>query len=678
MTEPGAPWSANEVLRYNALVYAVTGNLTAGNKAKAELLELASWPSSTHPDIEADGHLVDYDTGKFAVVAGEAYDWVYPLLNETERELVRTAIMDNAVEPAHTDYMNGAYLSDARSNRAAHAWGGIGVAALAIMGDGTEDPNLQTYFGASHAVMDEYVDEFSPEGGWPEGVSYLSYGLCDGSGALFYMDALKRVKGENLYAHPGFSGASSFPLYFLPPDRAAATDGFGDSGFSEGFAACAIAKLANEYGDGYAQWYYNNVPVYSYDRAARFIWANSSLPESDPSSLPQSKQFTSIGWVALRSGFSESDALIQFKSGPIPESHGRPDQNAFAFDALGERLLVCPGMPSDGYSNPHYNDYYFATVSENTVLINNDTMSQARYPSEDDPGGSITGFITTGFYDSVTGAAEGAYEGVLAKFDRTISFVKPDYAVLFDDIESSEYEKEFESLFHALGSGSISIAGDTAVITRNGVKLHAKILSPSPFDYDIIAGEPQQPGGVDTATSYLKIWGSRAETQKFLVILYPLPASSALPQITKLENGSALGYRMENGGSNDTMLFDPSKGGINSGGVVSNGAQAFVRNSLGGVARSALSSGSSLAFNSQTLFASSSTSSAAFNYTASRVGGIVDASGAGAISVHSRTPVSVTVNGAVLPGASWSYDAPTGLISFPVGGGNSTIEIQTS
>ena len=83
------------------------------------------------------------------------------------------------------------------------------------MGD-TDNPNLNTYYLGFHAIMDDYFNAYDRDGSWSEGVSYASYGQADGSGAIYYVEAHKHVKGEDLSQHPKFKNAMNFPHLIQP------------------------------------------------------------------------------------------------------------------------------------------------------------------------------------------------------------------------------------------------------------------------------------------------------------------------------------------------------------------------------------------------------------------------------------------------------------------------------
>jgi len=173
--------TAHDRLEYASFYYAVTGDTTVGNKAKGWLLQVCTWPSWMSI---TDGHIY-YSGGLVPVAVGEAYDWLYPLMSDTERQTVRIAIIEKALKPLQAEYKNGMYIYEAKNNRGGQLFGGIGVAGLSILGDEPSNPTLDPYMGTISSLMRDYVNAYDQNGGWSEGIAYQFHGLADASGALY-------------------------------------------------------------------------------------------------------------------------------------------------------------------------------------------------------------------------------------------------------------------------------------------------------------------------------------------------------------------------------------------------------------------------------------------------------------------------------------------------------------
>ena len=600
---------ATIALRTNAFVYAVSGDPQAGERARRYLLQVSGWSHWQSRDRVQTGKLVNYGSGPLHGAIGETYDWIYPLLNTSERQVVVIAMVNRSLEPARLQYGTPDETADACTNRISLAYGGVGVIAFALRGDLPENPGVEPYSGLVHDVMTrKYFDCFDRDGGWSEGIGYLSFGLSEdagGSGGIYYAEALRRATGEDLFRLENFRHAPDFLLYFLPPDRKGESSAFGDEDFSSAFRSPSAAALASRTANPYAQWYYQNAPLEQTDPIGEILFADDSLPATSPEGLYPTKRFRDLGWVAMRTGWGLSDTLAGFICGPRGAGHDRPERNSFMLDALGERLVITPGLTSLGYEDPDYPDYHAATVGQNTILVNGNPRSQPR----NDPGTSctITGFFTSPYYDQVQGEAAAAYGGRLSRFTRDLIFVKPEepgFLVVRDDLATATGAATFDFLLHALGSDSISLVdpeGGRATITRGNATLHVAVILPRGASLSVLPGSPTHFEGSDQPTSYLQAATGPVPEARFLVVLYPVITGSAVPEVAEVREGDVTGVTVTRGKTTDLLLFAPSGAGISAAGVVSDGRMAWIRLEEGVPAYYALREGTSLAYRGRVL-----------------------------------------------------------------------------
>jgi PKD repeat protein len=666
-----------EAIRYPAFVYVVTGDMSYGQKAKENLIKFCSWSTWTPSGIDPLKHDISYVMGEPIQSAGEAYDWLYGLLSVEERKLVRDAILNKSLIPAYEDYQDvGSYYS-VDSNRGLIAYGGIGIAALAIKED---DPvkSIDKYFPVVHNAMEANLNAFGVDGGWGEGIGYQSYGL--GSCGIWYIEALRQVTGENLYQHERFKHAFDFPLYFMPPDQLGRSSSFCDGSQAAFYYPAVIARFASEYDNRYAQWYYQTMGLSDYPRIGDYLWYDDSLPAVAPTNLPTSKHFRTVDWSVFRTGWTENDIFFAFKSAVKARDHDRQEENSFVLDAYGERLIIAPGESSLGYSDSNYNDWYKATVSKNTILVNGDIFSQdLEFDKPYTPEGDIQEFISTPSYEAVTGEAAPAYDGILETFQRNVMFVKPNYFVMLDDLESRVGPVEYDFLLHALGSNSIHVNGDSILITQNKVTLHAIMLSPESFRYTILPGKPVYLDGADKNTSYIKVWPSvKTSEEQFLTVLYPLRDGDALPPVTKIGNDDDMGVMVERPEGTDRILFDLDGDGIDAGGIQSDGIKCMVTSGPGGISQYAIHTGSSLSFEGKEIFISGAPVTAAFSHDVWKAEGEVQARYATSITINSQYPERIEINGVPLSNPGSYYDATRGTCTIPVGVGSNVIAIVVS
>ena len=601
---------AARALRTNAFVYAVNGDQTYGLRAKGYLLRACTWPYWQDADRIANGQLVSYMSGTFQGSIAETYDWIYPLLTAEERATVQQAMVAKSLEPLRIQHGTEMEAKDFNTNRIVLAQGGVGLVTFVLKDDLPGNSTVSSAASIVHdTLIQEYFNRFDRDGAWAEGIGYLSFGLANdagGSGAIYYAEALRRATGEDLFRHPNFSKSPEFLVYFLPPDREGASSAFGDEDFSDAFRSAPAAALASRTGNPYAQWYYRNAPLRFPDPIGDILFTDGTLPEQSPDTLPLSRWFRDAGWVAMRTGWNTDDTLVGFKSGPINPGNVRPEKNSFFLDALGERLVILPGISSKGYDSNYWN-WYAATLAQNTILLNRDSQSQEWHPPQ---GASvITRFLSTAFYDQVQGSAAGVYKGKLSKFTRDLVFVKldnPGYLVVYDDLAATR-PVEFDFLLHTLGRESLTLtdpAAGRATITRGNVTAQVAVILPQGAAMSVHPGTPTHFGESDQPTSYLQVaTGPVAET-RFLVVLYPQITGSPVPRIEAIQEGDVIGVRVTQGETEDLLLFASSGAGISGAGVTSDGRMAWVRLEGGVPSHFSVVEGTSLAYQGSVLLTS--------------------------------------------------------------------------
>ena len=174
-----------------AMAYQLTGDPRHVERCQQEMLAAARF-SDWNPS-----HFLDVAEMTFALAVG--YDWLYEQLDESSRVEIRSAIVAKGVllpfETRHKGWVNS------RNNWGQVCHGGLTAGALAVMED---EPDLaaRTVHNALHHVT-RSMDAFSPNGGYPEGPGYWSYGT---SYNVTLIGVLESVLGTDfgLGQAPGF------------------------------------------------------------------------------------------------------------------------------------------------------------------------------------------------------------------------------------------------------------------------------------------------------------------------------------------------------------------------------------------------------------------------------------------------------------------------------------------
>lgn len=491
-----------------ALVYLVTDNEAYGQFAKRSLLNLTTW------DINGSTGYVKGDQSfrHIALSGAIAYDWIYPLLSEQEKQQVLTMIADRTQVLVNDILGENSLLKDPWNSHGWTAAGHIAIIASALMKDSVDvngapiSAKAQEWFRLSVPVR---INVFPPvsgdDGGWSSGTGYWQYShLAD----KIVNDALLSATGVNLYEKAYSRKESLFGLYFLPNGQNHGV--FGDD-TTHGISRTTVTnslRLAEMYQDPHMQWYANadNMSrdlediyyLYSY----RF--GDPDVPERPPVDLPTARWVKDTDWVAMHSSLYDPERIsLYFKSSPYGSyNHSHADQNSFVISAFGEPLAIDAGR-YDFYNSPHDIGFYKTTLAHNAITYDgNKGQPRAQMSAS----GKIIGFVTSEAFDATVGDATQAYNADTAngleQAQRSIIYVKPDQFVVIDNLKAAEPEgSSFEFLLHA--DDSLVLDGDNqgATIVKNQAALKADFHYPTVEDaavtnkYLSASGEELKPEG---------------------------------------------------------------------------------------------------------------------------------------------------------------------------------------
>lgn len=156
------------------------------------------------------------------------------------------------------------------------------------------------------------------------------------------------------------------------------------------------------------------------------------------------------GYAILQSNGEKgrSSAVLVFS--PFGGFHGHFDKLSFVYYAMNRELGYDPGRAvSQAYRLPIHRDWYRATISHNTVLVDRKSQGEADGTSE---------FFTTNSELSVASAyTDKAYPGIL---HRRLLILRPSFLIVTDILKATDGKDHiYDWIYHNLGEGiSSSIA----------------------------------------------------------------------------------------------------------------------------------------------------------------------------------------------------------------------------
>ncbi|MBB27906.1 MAG: hypothetical protein CME25_03275 [Gemmatimonadetes bacterium] len=179
------------------------------------------------------------------------------------------------------------------------------------------------------------------------------------------------------------------------------------------------------------------------------VWVGTRGKEGERPSY-DSIALEDSGYFVMRSGWGKDDRYLLFEGGPYGRWHQHEDKLGLEVYAYGTPFIVDPGITSY-YTNP-WTSFYTTTQAHNTVMV--DGCAQARGRNQ-----SIDQWVqsarpnTVWRSDERSDAAVATYDSPYAGLEeevshrRSVLFVKPDYFVLFDELQGQS-RHTYEALFH--------------------------------------------------------------------------------------------------------------------------------------------------------------------------------------------------------------------------------------
>ncbi|MBN1291754.1 MAG: hypothetical protein JXB48_07930, partial [Candidatus Latescibacteria bacterium] len=169
----------------NAMAYAFGRDMEAGEYTKELMVTISKFPYWLHPWMMKRGRNIYYPVGELGMELALGYDLVYDLMDENERELVRSAMMKNIVLGAHKGYVEDDLVTSNTSNWVAHITGGSLMCQAAMYGDGPDVAQMEPYLTGAilkdHQLIQYTLDK---DGAYGEGYGYFNFSMLSWSKSL--------------------------------------------------------------------------------------------------------------------------------------------------------------------------------------------------------------------------------------------------------------------------------------------------------------------------------------------------------------------------------------------------------------------------------------------------------------------------------------------------------------
>ncbi len=313
-----------------SFAWRVTGDPVFLARARREMLAVAGF-ADWNPS-----HFLDVAEMTAGMAVG--YDWLFDGLPADERAVLRAAIVDKGIAQARHGHATFRW----KNNWSQVCIGGMVLGAIAVHEDAPE--LARDLFAAAQRDVFSGLDAYGPDGVYPEGPAYWSYGTTY---SVLLVAALRGVAMADwgVMGAPGFVRSAEFYAHSIGPS--AKHFNFADGNEGQELPA-PIVYLARELGQPALLASKREMIRKNQGLSERFAPLSVLWWPAAGSGSPPASSFAGQGPqpVAIwRSSWQDPAALwFAIKGGGAAHNHGHMDAGSFVLDADGLRWASDLGM----------------------------------------------------------------------------------------------------------------------------------------------------------------------------------------------------------------------------------------------------------------------------------------------------------------------------------------------
>jgi hypothetical protein len=452
----------------------MTGDDRYLHRADEEILAVSRF-SDWNPS-----HFLDVAEMTMAVAIG--YDWLFEDLSERARLEARSAILWKGIEESKKG--NQWWLeSENNWNQVCNA--GMVFGALAIQEDYPElaEEIIDRAFESITIAMDEYL----PDGVYPEGYGYWGYGTTFN---VLFLSAVEKYLGTDrgLTDNSGFLNTGHFVKHMITPTGGNFT--WGDCGTGTNIYP-AMFWFAERTGNPSVLWsekrFLEQSDFDSFkgirELPAILIWGKN-IP------LENITEPEEIFWMGqgsnpvamMRSDWTDQAAYVGFKAGSPSVNHGHMDVGSFIFETNGRRWATDLGMQNyesleslgmqifgKTQDAERWTIFRMNTFSHNVLIFDNQQQQVNGYAkidkfSNEENSMFAVSDISTLYRDQIKSAKRG------------VALLNKEYMLVRDEFET--LDKTTTVRWQMVTFSHVELGEKEATLTDDGKVLKLRVLGP--------------------------------------------------------------------------------------------------------------------------------------------------------------------------------------------------------
>jgi hypothetical protein len=479
-----------------AMAYRLTGDSRFADEARSNLLTVCAFPDWN------PSHFLDVAEMSFAVAIG--YDWLYPVLSEPDRAAVKAALLGKALAFAPAAYAEGGprdrrlFFATAHMNWNQVCNGGLLAAALGLA---DEEPALaRSVVEGVRRSLPLAMEAYQPDGAYPEGPGYWSYGTEYNAIILALLDgALGTDFG--LGDAPAFDRTAFYRTVVEGPAGLCFNYADGESRLGD---SPAYEWLARRFGDRAAlEWSRVLLRKEIHDRSNdRFLALHAAWFPAETGGkegaggalgrLPLCTHFRGGADIALfRSAWNDPDALfLGFKAGNNATNHAHLDLGSFVLDADGVRWAVDLG-PDDydlpGYFGDRRWSYFRLNNRSHNTVTPGDGLQDTKATA------AITEFSASGDRPFAVADLTAAYPRAARRILRGVIMIGRSRVLVQDEFTALRPGAPVRWAMVTGARIEISPDGRAALLSQASRSLEVRLLAPVPGRFRAESAAPPTP-----------------------------------------------------------------------------------------------------------------------------------------------------------------------------------------
>lgn len=353
-------------------------------RAVAELANAASYPDwSPHSFLVTSEMMHGFAVG---------YDWLYNDMNQNERDIVLNGLIEKGIKPLVSNYEG--VKTGINFMEVAYNWNPVcnGSAIISALSIADEYPVVAEYIlqNAAKYLMPRGLTQYAPEGAYPEGTMYWSYGTSYLTYTMSSLDSAVREGFElpvkfRFHEYPGIGETPEFPIYY---NGNVGSFNFGDAS-SVRVNNPALFWFARKFDKPQYAWYQKKLQeeigsTSGMGAVLSTLWYDYENADIEPGAFPLDKIYSAeegkYNGMAFRSSWGDRNALYAaIQGGSNKANHMFLSLGTFMLESNQRTWITMRGVSDYNWPNTddkatptgqRWSYYKMRAEGQNTFIAN--------------------------------------------------------------------------------------------------------------------------------------------------------------------------------------------------------------------------------------------------------------------------------------------------------------------